>query len=157
GVSRDEGADPPRLDGRQRPGRDDKGDEQRQHNSKGEPALRQARRQVRENEMLFLWCSSWRVRHRSRPLGARARATDLIGRRGNSHGAAPLEVAFILLLGAAGDKTRRIADERLPHLSAEGKGRTVAIIFGSGADQRKPQQAIARSSKRSLEAGNRCY
>src|SRR5262249_40201192 len=54
GVGRDEGTDPPRLDGRQRPSRDGKGDEQGQHDSKGEASLRQTRRQVRENEMLFL-------------------------------------------------------------------------------------------------------
>src|SRR5262249_12932279 len=66
-ISRDEGIDPWKLDGRERAGGEEKGDQQGQHNGKGKPFLRQARRQVREDEMLFLWCGSRRVCHRSAP------------------------------------------------------------------------------------------
>jgi hypothetical protein len=42
GVSRDEGVDPPHLDGRERPLHDEKGDQQGEHDGKGKPCLRPA-------------------------------------------------------------------------------------------------------------------
>src|SRR4029077_1388976 len=78
GVGRDEGADPPRLDARQRSSRDGEGGEQCQHDRKGEASLRQARRQIREAEVLFLWYGSRRVRHRSHSAAVGAHGTNLI-------------------------------------------------------------------------------
>jgi hypothetical protein len=45
GISWDEGVDPLRFDRRERPDSDDKGDEQREHDGKSEPLLREAWRQ----------------------------------------------------------------------------------------------------------------
>jgi hypothetical protein len=79
GISRDEGVDPRQLGGRERPGRDEKGDQQGQHNGKREPSLRPAGRQAREDEMLFLWDNAARVHHRSdssQRLNVRNKARD---------------------------------------------------------------------------------
>ena len=44
GVSQDEGVDPPHLDGLEPPLRDEKGDQQGEHDGKGKPSLRPAGR-----------------------------------------------------------------------------------------------------------------
>jgi hypothetical protein len=46
GISRDEGVDPRQLGGRERPGRDEKGDQQGQRNGKRKPSLRPTGRQA---------------------------------------------------------------------------------------------------------------
>ncbi|MCP3388851.1 hypothetical protein NLM27_08675 [Bradyrhizobium sp. CCGB12] len=64
GISRDEGVDPRQLNPREGPCRDEKCDKQNQHDAKREPLLRQARRQVREDKVLFHWGGCC-VHHRS--------------------------------------------------------------------------------------------
>ncbi len=54
GISRDEGVDPPELDGRERTLRDRKGDQQGEHDGDRKSSLRLAGRQAREDKMRFL-------------------------------------------------------------------------------------------------------
>ncbi len=78
GISRDEGVDPPQLDGRERPVRDQPGDQQGEHEDKGKPFLRPAGRHAREDEMLFAWDNGDRLHHRrasSRRLERAARSS----------------------------------------------------------------------------------
>ncbi len=67
GISRDEGVDPPQLDGREQPLRDEIGDQQGEPDCKGKPFLRPAGRQAREDEILFLWDNGGCLHHRSNP------------------------------------------------------------------------------------------
>ena len=66
-IGRDEGVDPPQLDARERPGHDEKGDQQGEHDREGKPSLRPAGRQAREDEILFLWDNDGRLHHSSDP------------------------------------------------------------------------------------------
>src|SRR5262249_58101383 len=66
-MNRNEGIDPPRLEGRERPNRDETGEDQGNHDGKGQPSLRQARRQGGEDKTLFLWDSRRRLVHWAEP------------------------------------------------------------------------------------------
>src|ERR1700704_2520874 len=67
GISGDEGVDPSRLDGRERPSHDEKGEQQGQQDRKCKPSLRPAGRQAREDEILFLRDNGGRLHDRSDP------------------------------------------------------------------------------------------
>src|SRR5262249_41904934 len=56
GKNGKEGIAPPRLQGRERPNRDERGEEdQSSHVGKGQPSLRCAWRQAREDKTFFFW------------------------------------------------------------------------------------------------------